>query len=206
MNLKIIKGTPLHELYLKAFANCLSDPDFTEQKDAELLKKAVYYGTKYIVNHKYTDEKAIPKKEIEFKFQFITFVKQLMSLLTPKQFENLFPIEKTYDGEKNGWKDYFFVKEKLSHYDSDKPIGDMIEDLLWDYQNDNIERFMVTMLSTASKLRQCQGKPGIMEEWAEKNDIKTLTVNENAGYIMDNSTHRTVPYHKPIPNYFQIVR
>jgi hypothetical protein len=152
MNLEVIQGTPLHERYLRAFTNIyLSDPHFVEHKNIGAIIKAISYGTKYIINHKYTDEKAIPKKEIESKFQFITLVEQFMALLTPKQFENLFPIEKTYDGEKSGWKDYFFVKEKLSHY-LDKPIGDKIEDLLWDYQNDNIELFMLSMLSTASKL------------------------------------------------------
>lgn len=206
MNLEVIQGTPLHERYLKAFTNIyLSDPHIVEHKKIGAIIKAIYYGTKYIINHKYTDGKAISKEEIESKFQCITIVEQLMALLTPTQFENLFPIEKTYDGEKNGWKDYFFVKEKLSHY-PDKPIGNKIEDLLWDYQNDNIELFMVTMLSTASKLRQCQGGQGIMEEWAEENGIKTLTVNEQDGYIMDNETHRTMPYHKPVPDYIHVVR
>lgn len=126
--------------------------------------------------------------------------------LTPNEILNLFPITKDFDGWKYECKDYFYTVEKLNEYNPDSPLGNRLEDFLWDYVNDYTGDFIIDMMSTASDLRKFQGKPCFLEEWAEQNGISTLTVNERDGYIMDNQTNRTMPYHKPIPEYMTVVK
>lgn len=201
--LKVIKCTPTHQKYLSAFSNALSNAQSTGKTD---LPKIVLLSVKYVTTHRFKNKNCIERKEIEQHFQFIELTKQFMMLLTPHQFVNLFPIEKSYDGEKYMVKDYFSTMEMLSHLDMDKPLGAQLEDVMWDYQNPTIGEFLVAMFSTASKLRKLDTGVGIMEEWAAENDIETLTVDENSGYILNNQTHKTVPYKKPIPDYIKIVK
>ena len=193
----VIKCSPLHERYLQAFNNALNNAQSLDETD---LPKIVFAGVKYITTHRYLDKDCIKREEIEQHFQFIDVVRQLLSLLTPNQFANLFPIEKTYDGEKYMVKDYFSTVEMLKNYEMDKPLGIKLDDFLWDYQNPTIGKFMVAMLSSASDLRKLDTGVGIMEEWAEKNDIETLTINEGSGYILNNKTHKTAPYKKSVPD------
>jgi hypothetical protein len=58
-----------------------------------------------------------------------------MSQLTPREFMNIFPIDKTYDGERFECKDYFYTIKIVRALDQDAPIGDKLDDLLWEYMN-----------------------------------------------------------------------
>lgn len=205
MELKLVQCTPMYERYLKAFDNTMSNRQLLINDTPKFIKQAVLYGVKYIINHRYEHKDYITKEEVEAKFCIVEMVRSLMMKLTPKDFVNLFPIKKEYDGEKYCWKDYFYTTNKLKDYDMDAPLNDRLEDFIWDYTNDTICEFMAEMLSTASKLRQFEGQPSIMEEWAEKNNIPTYTLNEKDGYILDNQTHKSVPYKKPVPNYMKLV-
>lgn len=206
MKLRVIQGTPICKRYLKAFINVLEKPDTLKQANHTALKQAVFYGVKYINTHKYEHKDYTTKKEVENKFQTIQIVKELMMQLTLKEFVNLFPIKKEYNhSEEDCWKDYFYTANKLKEYDMDSQLGDKFEDFIWDYTNDTVCQFMVETLCTASKLRQFQGQPSITEEWAEKNDIPTYTVNEKQGYILDNQTHRSAAIKKKVPKYLKMV-
>ena len=207
MELRVIQGIPLCKRYLKAFYNVLKKPDSLKQSDHTSLKQAVLYGVKYINTHKYEHKDYATEEEVENKLFVIQIVKELMMQLTPKEFVNLFPIKKEYNhgNEEICWKDYFYTANKLKEYDMNSPLGDKFEDLIWDYTNDTICKFIVVTLCTASKFKQFQGQPSIAEEWAEKNDISTYTVNETQGYIVNNQTHRSAPMKKKAPNYLKLV-
>lgn len=202
MELRIIQGTPIYKRYLKAFTNEI----YSKNPDCISLKRAVLYGVKYINTHKYAHKEYAEREEIELKFKIIQAVKSLMELLTPKEFVNLFPIEKEYNHSKDDcWKDYFYTVNKLKTYNMDSPLGDKFVDFIWDYTNNEISRFAVETLSTASKLRQLDGQPSIMEEFAEKNNIPTYTFNEKDGYIINNQTHRSMPFKRKAPEYLKLV-
>jgi hypothetical protein len=49
--------------------------------------------------------------------------------LKPAELVNIFPIEKTYDGDRWGVKDYFYTRDYLNTLDPDKPIGENALDL-----------------------------------------------------------------------------
>ena len=129
-----------------------------------------------------------------------------MELLTFRQFVNLFPIEKRYDGEKYMCKDYFYVVEKLKKVDMDERIGDRLQDLLWDYRNEQVNEFMINFLSAANRINKLNGGGSFIGQWAEENNISTCTVNEREGYIINNQTQEILPYKKPMPEYLQLVK
>lgn len=119
-SLKVIECTPAHQKYLSAFSNALNNAQSTGKTD---LPKIILLSVKYVTTHRYKNKNCIEREEIEQHFQFIELTRQFMMLLTPHQFVNLFPIEKSYDGEKYMVKDYFSTMEMLSHLDMDKPLG-----------------------------------------------------------------------------------
>jgi hypothetical protein len=88
----------------------------------------------------------------------------------------------------------------------DKPLEHKLTDFLWDYQNTELNRFMVDSMCSISDMRRLQGEKGVFEEFAEKQGIDTYTVNETDGYIVNNTTHKSVPYSKPVPKYLSLVQ
>lgn len=75
--------------------------------------------------------------EIENRYQKLKQVMETIGRLTPMELLRMFPVEKEYDGEKWGTKDYFYTMDKLKKLPADKPIGGAqdVAVLLWDYQN-----------------------------------------------------------------------
>lgn len=77
-----------------------------------------------------------------------------IGLLTPRELMQLFPVKKDYGGEKGGYKDYFWVMEKLGELPQDKPIGSPqdVADLLWDYVNPDTEYFLMMWIHSIDDL------------------------------------------------------
>lgn len=69
--------------------------------------------------------------------------------MTPREFMQIFPIEKRYDGEKWGEKDYFSVMEDVKRHGLDKKITEP-ERFLMDYMNDDVGDFIVRFMGLAS--------------------------------------------------------
>lgn len=79
------------------------------------------------------DDKPKSLKELNAKFQAIEALKLAMSIVTPRMFINIFPITKVYDGAKYQMKDYFSVIDAIKKMGLDTPIGERLDDFLWDY-------------------------------------------------------------------------
>ncbi|AZO96185.1 phage infection protein [Halocella sp. SP3-1] len=189
-----------YELYLNAYNKTLEGFDRDKCKDEDIIsitKKLVLYGVKAI-NNKIKKEYNLPG-ELERRFEFIDITKDLMGTLTPKEFMNVFPIEKDYDGHKYGAKDYFYTRDYIQTLEQGEPIGEEILNFLWEYQNDEILEFSVEMMSCVSDLRRMRGKPSIMEEFAAKNGIKmySMQTDDNGNeYLLDPETGKTARLQK----------
>lgn len=197
-----IKNKPdYNAIYYNAFmrvtGHLIDNPD-----DKQSLKQAVFYGVKYVVTM--DDPKEIEKAAL--RFQMIHIINRLIEQLTPAELMSIFPVTKTFDGEKYGWKDYFYTMQTINRMGRDNLIGEKLQDLLWDYQNTDIELFLVAEMSTASDIRRMNGQKGIMEEWAEENGIATYTLHTDSTgreYIQDNTTGRTAKVKQKVPKYIR---
>lgn len=193
-----------YSLYLNAFIRVIEQYEKSQEKH---IKQAVFYGVK-VINLK-PKEYSKTANDYLNDFQLIGAIKSLIAKLTPGEFINLFPIEKTFDGQKWGVKDFFYTKEYISSLEQEKPIGDKIDRFLMEYTNKDIEVFMVKSMICLSKMRQLQGQPSIAKEWADSVGLKTYTMHTDSKgkkFVFDSETGKTNRIRKPLPKYLKVVK
>lgn len=105
-----------------------------------------------------------------------------IEMLTPRQMMDLFPITKDFDGERYGWKDYFFTRKAVEEYGPDRKIDSAI-DFLWDYQNDDLARFMVKYLCFAGKRYQQQTGRNMAQDGMEAAHIPYQAITGDGLYL-----------------------
>lgn len=169
-----------HVYYLNAFIRVLKES--TENPGVNgiepYLERMAFYGLKTVI----TSPEPTTKEEAVSDFELISIVRSFMSWLTLKQFINLFPIEKNYDGYKYEMKDYYSTLEAIEELglQQNELIGDKLEDLLWDYMNDDIREFEVKSLTTISKIRRFEGHLHLFEEFMAANGHDTQNTFKNS--------------------------
>lgn len=188
--------------YVQAFENVLTKRVDNEE-DKQLIKQNVFYGVKLIneLSNPETYDHAVNN------FQLASAIKQVMGLLTPKEFMTVFPVQKHYKGYKWNMKDYFHTMDYIKGLNENEPIGEDIMEFLWNYMNIEIERFVVKTMCLMSDIRFFEGKPSLVEEWADMNDLETFTLHtdhQGKQYIMDKQG-RTHKVKKPRPKHLKLV-
>ena len=192
--------------YYKALIK-LSDKYKNNQTSRDFYKKYIFYGVKAI-NHSNVN-KYVTYDDVKQRFNLICLIKNTMSKITPKEFETIFPIQKIYDGEKWESKDYFYTKKYLGTLNSNEPIGDVIDELLWEYVNIDTRIFNTQCFMTVDKLRRFEGKISMMEEWANLNNIETYSLRKDTKgkeYLYNKKTGRTIRVIKPRPKYLKLLK
>lgn len=118
----------------------------------------------------------------------------LIEKITYREFMQIFPIEKSYDGDKWECKDYFSTMDYLKDKNLDDVIGENAFDLIWEYHNSDVIEFGVEYMMFLSRERKKQTGKGIAEEICEKNNVEMLTMYDVDGkkFLMD-SNGKTVP-------------
>lgn len=207
--LKLVEGADpkpksnMELLYLNAFRNKLVQP-----VTPDTAKQVSLLGVKYI-NAAVT---AKNKMTADTEFAIIECVQMFMAQLTPREFMQLFPIEKTYDGDKLGCKDYFYVMKYINTLDLDKPIGGerKLFDFLWEYQNWEINEFLVETFSTMDDLMHQQGKDGPLDKMIDELGITPYYIEKDSvtgqQFILNGSTGKSKPVMTAVPRYLKLVK
>ena len=217
--LKLIHGTPRSELYLKAFLRKLDIISKTDEllQGTELMA-AVFLGVKAFTSARCREK----QKSIELakvRFNKLEIIKSLITLMTPRQFMNTFPATKEYDGARYQTKDYFFTMEMISTFNMDEPIGDKIDDFLWDYRNRDTDLFQLEIFRALSDLARAKGLPTPMEKFSAEKDIHLYYEDKkhkeitgpihiekfDDDYYYNDFEATTVPFKKPLPDYLKLV-
>lgn len=159
-----------YSLYLNAFQDVIKKR-IENEEDRTLLKRNVFYGVKLIITMKEPSD----YKQARSAFELASIVKQVAGELTPNEFMNIFPIDKYYQGEKNGDKDYFYTMDYIQSYDLNNPLGDDVLTFLMEYANIEILCFNVQTMCFMSSIRRYEGKPSLAQEWADMNGIDTYS-------------------------------
>ena len=99
-----------------------------------------------------------------------------ISVLTPRELTQIFPITKRYDGARWQEKDYFYTMDKLSRINMDRPIREQVEvfDLLLDYINRDIELFMIEVIYAMNNKRQIDGRPSFTVSKTSENGGRAI--------------------------------
>ncbi|MDR3602076.1 MAG: hypothetical protein P4L49_16580 [Desulfosporosinus sp.] len=216
---ELIHGTPRSELYRKAFIrkwDVMIETD--ESPQGTELMAVVFLGVRAFTDSRgRTNRKTIetPKD----RFDKLELIKSLMTYLTPRQFMTAFPITKEYDGERYQIKDYYSTMEMMSTFNMDVPIGEQIDDFLWDYRNRDTERFQLEIFGALSDLARAKGLPTPLEMFSAENGIplyyedkkhKEITgpihiERVDGEYVHNDFEATTVPFKKPLPDYLKLV-
>lgn len=118
----------------------------------------------------------------------------------------IFPIDKTYDGDKWGCKDYFFTMDVLKEKGLDNAVGrDGVFDLMWDYENRDLREFTVFYMSCMSAMYKQQTGVGIAEKFCEDNGIGTYTMDRENGLVIDNQSEEIAKVSNK-PSFMSVVK
>ncbi len=208
--LKLIKTKKINykEIYIRLFEKALEQYD-NNTEDIQALKRIVYYGVK-LTNMLYKERKDFNYEDLTEFFELTEMVKVSISLLTPSQLITIFPVDKKYDGNRFQYKDYFFTMSILEKMGMDTMIKGYVDYLLWDYMNSEINRFLVNSMCTLDDMTKCQTGKGIMETWAEENNIDTYKLCEDKAsgskFLYSPKTGKSVNVKKNIPRYLKMIK
>jgi len=120
---------------------------------------------------------------------------------------NIFPLDKTYDGDKWETKDYFFSMDLIKEYGIDTPVNDGTS-FLWDYMNMETRDFLINTMSITDRIRNLQGYPSAAEKFADDQGIGTFkkyTDNKGRNFFLD-SNGKTIKAKKQYPKYLKLIR
>jgi hypothetical protein len=167
---------------------------------AELFRKARADGkTKQII---YYGVMATIRKEFdEYIYSAAKNAKSItdsMSELRPSEFINIFPIQKTYDGRRYECKDYFSAMEYINSLDPNAPIGNNIDDFLWEYHNVHTRMFNAKRFTMIDSIRRAEGQPSMIEEFFGVKPMRKYTDDRGVEYMLDSEgrTHKIRKQHK----------
>lgn len=130
-----------------------------------------------------------------------------VSQLTPRQFAQMFPIKKVYDGARRGVKDYFWTVQMIEDRGWDTPIGDAMS-FLWDYMNEHVVDFMVNIMIWASLIRQARGEKGLAEEFMEQFGVRPWRMfqNQSGRKYFVTPEGKTVPLRRTRVKHLRVVQ
>lgn len=209
-NLRLLKTKKINykEIYLRLFENEIGEY-IKDTENRQALKRISYYGVKFS-NVIYKEHEEWNYEQLEEFLNVTEVVKVAISLLTPNELITVFPVDKSYDGNKYEIKDYFFTINELSKIGMNNMIMAKVEELLWDYENTDVRMFLVNSLCATSDLYKTETGEGIMEKWAKENNIPTYEIYThtitNKQYLYNYQTGENTEIKKQAPKYLKLLK
>lgn len=217
--LTVLKGSPgrpvpdYYSLYLMAldrksqqYARAFNaDQNSIETRDR--MKQILYLCIKFF--NLIPGKDVITEKNMQLRMSLVNVILAHASLLTPREFSQIFPITKSYDGKRREVKDYFSTLEAMGEIGMDNLMGEKARELFWDYQNRDVRELSVNILNAYSGIRQLDGHPDIMVEWMEKQGVSPLYMQTDGAtgtkFLYDPKTGKTTPVIKKKPRYLRLI-
>lgn len=208
----------LHDLWCRQYYNVVTSifkkhNSIDDLSQDELMKVALC-GVKYIKyvadidgeNQRLDLSYNTPFAVKEAGFNMIDVLFGIIGRIKLKNLIKIFPIDKTYDGDKWGCKDYFFTMDVLKEKGLDNAVGrDGVFDLMWDYENRDLREFTVFYMSCVSAMYKQQTGVGMAEKFCEDNGIGTYTIDKENGLLIDNQSGEIAKLSNK-PSFMQIVK
>lgn len=198
---RLTRVIALHDMWNRQYHNTVSSlfekyKSIDEWSQDELMKVALC-GVKYInyaididaINHRLDSTYQTPFEVKQNSFNLIDAIFGIIGRIKLKNLIKIFPIDKTYDGDKWDCKDYFFTMNVLKEKGLDNAVGrDGVFDLMWDYMNKELREFTVFYMSCMSAMYKKQTGVSFAEKFCEDNGIGTYTMDRENGLLIDNQT------------------
>lgn len=166
-DIKVIKPEPKYKVYERAIKRFADTHRGMTEWAHDDIKKMIFIEVNYMYAIHRTDKN---ENDISYyhmgimeRFEYLESIVGLIGLLKPMELQELFPVDKIYDGDKYQSKDYYYTMEALRKLDPEQPIGREAFALLWDYQNWSLSFFLVELISVMNTVAQYQGKPDFFD-------------------------------------------
>lgn len=172
----IRKSPDYQEIYFNLFQRRLAK--YAEDRnDRFALRQLVFAGVRWL---NCCAEKPEDPDAAAARMSMYQVVNGLIGLLTPAELVTVFPVDKTFDGDRWEIKDYFFTMDELRKIGMDAPIGtEQVTGLLWDYENGELREYLVRYMSTMSAVMEFQGKPSLFEQMTEHLGLETYALHRD---------------------------
>lgn len=198
---RLTRTIKLHDIWNRQYHNTVSSmfekhKSLDDWSQDELMKVALC-GVKYInyaididaINHRLDSTYQTPFEVKQNSFNLIDAIFGIIGRIKLGNLIKIFPIDKEYDGDKYGCKDYFFTMNALKEKGLDNAVGcDEVFDLMWDYENRDLREVTVFYMSCMSAMYERQTGVGIAEKFCEDNGIGTYTMDKENGLLIDNQS------------------
>lgn len=158
-------------------------------KTGEGIKNLIYWSIRYSVFF----------EDMEDLKTFITLVNRLMKKISYKEFVQLFPITKDYDGDKWGWKDYFYTMNYIKEHGEDNLIENPFE-FLMEYENIYTNRFTVKWMGWVNNDHEEAFGISIVDtffftdDFAKDSKGNIISVNKKGEVCKVANPHKPVPH------------
>ena len=131
--------------------------------------------------------------------------------LTPAELITVFPVDKRYDGEKTRCKDYFYTMNELQKVGMNNQIGlNQVVGLLWDYENNELRKFLAEYLTVISDMAQLQGMPRLSDQIVNTMGIDTYYERQDEAtrkrYMQSCRTGKVAPIKMTFPSYIKVIK
>ena len=166
----------------------------TKEKHEDDFTKLLFLAINYC---KRLDYNKLDDDEIEKEFQILQMIDEMVGAMTPREFMRMFPIVKEYDGAKYEWKDYFYCMNYINEFGIDNKIGDKAPDFLMEYQNWDIDLYMVHWMGVVNRIGMLHGGKDIFLEFMKEQGVKPRTLHSDGEYMVDDETGEKFKIIKP---------
>lgn len=204
---KLIDFKPKHINYARAFHRRCEK--INPQSNMTMRKMKETYPDEFIKSlflliklKSTTGFDVLQNAEPEFiidEFRVIGAIDDMIGLLTPREFMNMFPIEKSFDGEKYQCKDYFYTMDYVKKFGIDKVIGDKAAEFLMEYQNFDVERYMVYWMVVVNRMSIVRDGKDILLDFMEELGVEPHMMHQEGKYMIDNETGEKFKIKRPMP-------
>lgn len=215
---RLTRAIALHDIWNRQYHNTVSSM-FQKHKSIDdwsqdELMKVTLCGVKYInsaiemdaINHRLDSTYQTPFAVKEAGFNIIDALFGIIGRIKLNNLIKIFPIDKEYDGDKWGCKDYFFTMDVLKEKGLDNAVGrDGVFDLMWDYENRELRKLTVFYMSCMSAMYKQQSGVSFAEKFCEDNGIGTYTIDKENGLLIDNQSGEIAKMSNK-PSFMQIVK
>lgn len=215
---RLTRVIALHDMWNRQYHNTVSSM-FQKHKSIDAwsqdeLMKVALCGVKYI---KCVADIERENQRLDASYNTLFAVKEagfnlidaLFGIIGRIKLNNLikiFPIDKEYDGDKWGCKDYFYTMNVLKEKGLDNAVGhDGVFDLMWDYENRDLREVTVFFMSCMSAMYKQQTGVGIAEKFCDDNGIGTYTMDRENGLLIDNQSGKIAKINNK-SSFMQIVK
>lgn len=143
MKIKVVSLIPIrkHQILQGQLARVYRKSEKTGEVTKDDLRQIVFGLIKSF------DRNRFDKYRRKEKLNYITSLTGMIEELTPREFTQLFPIKKNYDGLQYGMKDYFTTTKYIESIGWDKKICNGIE-FLTEYVNDDVTPLAAKLMVT----------------------------------------------------------